>query len=251
MQEFIKGLVTKGEDVTELKGKVEEKDKEIKRLKDGIDGERNRMYDMVRSRKMDRLVYERTIEDVKDETAREIDNVRNEVEGKVEEAEEKAKKEIEKVKFEAGRNLSRAEDKADNSVRRIKEETAHRIFVLKSENDSAIAIIKMETAAEIESVRENSQTVSDNEYCNDIENLKDRLAQSERRESGAEARASEKDTTIQALKTDLKTHDELIRFVMTKLPSVDLSKFNINIDVPTPEVVVVGRKGGNQSKKDR
>lgn len=53
--------------------------------------------------------------------------------------------------------------------------------------------------------------------------------------------------TIAAQAEQLKNYSEFVKVVLAKIPEVDLSSFNINVDVPTPEVVV--NNHGNKSGK--
>ncbi len=251
MNDFIQGLITKGEDVIDLKSQIKKQEKTIKYLEDIVDDKDIRLDSLNRSQKRNRIYFERELEDIKDLTARKIEVAKSETEGKVKEAEEEAERIMEKVEFESKRDILRTKDTAENRVRRIKEEHEHRITIMKEEHESDIAIVKVETSAEIQSVRDTAQADADDRFIKVIDGLKSEVTDAEVRASGAEASAEERRGVIETLQGELAKHDELIRFVMTKLPNVDLSKFNINVEIPAPEVVVVGGKGGNQAKKDK
>lgn len=84
------------------------------------------------------------------------------------------------------------------------------------------------------------------EFEKKIDELKDAAADAEVETAAAVATSEEKENTIVSLTKQVEQYGEFVKFVMTKLPTVDLSKFNINVEVPAAEVTVVG---GNQGGK--
>ena len=225
MKDFINGLMTKGGEVVVLKSDVESGKKEVKHLKDVIVRKDDTIDVLERDNIRAEKYFNREVEDINDKADRTITLAVDEVDGK-----------IEKVEFETAKEVTRVKDSAEHRVRRVKEESAHREEIMKNDHSAEIKSIKMTASEEAEE-----------DLRDDINDLTDELAEAHGNVNAEMARAEERAVTITTLQGELKKHDELIRFVMTKLPSVDLSKFNINIDVPAVQVVTV--KGGDQKKK--
>lgn len=86
-----------------------------------------------------------------------------------------------------------------------------------------------------------------NKYEAEIVELKD-LANEFAEEAAEErGRNGEKDTVIKSLESQIANYTKFVEFAMNKLPEVDLSNFNINVDVPPSEVTVVTQGGGKKN----
>lgn len=59
-------------------------------------------------------------------------------------------------------------------------------------------------------------------------------------EAFAVAEAESKDTVIESLTAQIENYYDLVTFISTKIPDVDLTKFNINVDVKPVDVIVNG-----------
>jgi chromosome segregation ATPase len=66
-------------------------------------------------------------------------------------------------------------------------------------------------------------------------------------EAAAMSTAEAQEDTIKSLKAQIADYNEMIKFISSKIPTVDLSSFNINVDVQPAEVNV---SGGQQIKKN-
>lgn len=135
--------------------------------------------------------------------------------------------------------LARVEDEANARV----EEAEKKARSAESEADLRVKLARTEAKTE---VRE--------EYSSTIHSLESDLATERADTAAAEARAKEKDSTIESLREQISDYKEFVQFVLGKVPTVDLSKFSINIDMPPTEVTVVGgnkpeQKGGGEQKK--
>lgn len=85
------------------------------------------------------------------------------------------------------------------------------------------------------------------QYVNELNEVQSLAITEVARADAAEARAEEKDEVIKELKSQLKDYREFVQFAMEKLPTVDMSKFNVNVDMPSPEVTVVSQGGGKKN----
>lgn len=108
------------------------------------------------------------------------------------------------------------------------------------ESEIKNVIYKCESEKEIEKSRIRSHY---------IDKFKDKLVEYERRAIEAEAKSKnydnvmkERDKTIDRLEDELKSKDDFIKFVLTKIPSVDLSKFDVNVEMPKPQVTVINKE---------
>jgi len=228
MNEFIGGIFTRGEAVLELEEKASSSKKEVKRLERIVDARDETVALLERTARRTATTYAEEAEDVRSEAARDIELARREVETRVDD-----------VEIESAKEITRAKDEAENRVRRVKEESSHREDIVAKDH-----------AAELKNVELTAEAKAFDEYIAEVDDLKDAVAGASATASAAVARADAKEEVITTLREEFKVHDDLIKYVMTKLPEVDLSKFEINIEVPAP--TVVNQKGqGKQEKKKK
>ncbi len=231
MNDFIQSLFSKDNRISNLKDKVKKQYKELKYLKTVVDSHEEKADYSRRLLKREEIYSKRDIEDLEDNTAREIENVRNEVFGKVDEIKKEKNRELEEMKFNSERDIERENDNSDNKIRRIKEEFEHREKMLKEKTESSM-LSRINT----------EKTSLKEKYDDRIESLNASLIEESIISEKERAISEERTVVIDSLRQEIERYSDFTKYILTLLPKVDLTKFNINVDVPASKVVVESNK---------
>lgn len=103
-----------------------------------------------------------------------------------------------------------------------------------------------EVERRVENATLNVEATVRKEVAKEVDGLKSDVARETAQAAAAQSEAKEKTETISILREELTEYQEFVKYIADKLPSVDMSKFNINVDVPSPEVTVVSNGGGKK-----
>jgi len=165
--------------------------------------------------------------------ARELEEKDDACDLKIKKANTANEEKIEKIERDANKRVRDAEDKAATAIREAKATT----------EKTEVAVSK----AVLEEKTKQLGVVTD---------LKVTAAQEEARADVAEELVEGLQYELGAMTTLMtefaKTNQGFAEKVMAKLPTVDLSKFSVNVEMPAPEVTVVNAgqpKGNEQGKK--
>ena len=117
---------------------------------------------------------------------------------------------------------------------RLEREVAAEVVSIQAEADAQV--LKAESERDI--ARAEATLLAQKNSAEEVNNLKDTLAGAIARSTAAEARSETMDTVVEGLEGQVDGYRKFVEFAMTKLPNVDMSKFNINVEVPAAEVNV-------------
>lgn len=145
-----------------------------------------------------------------------------------------------KLRRESRQEVIEAEDDADERVRDAEKDANKRVNAA----EDKVQATDLAVSAAVLNVKEAHIT----EKCE----LEVMVAQESARADAAENLAAERAIALENM-TELmrefaSTNGDFADSVVKKLPNVDLSKFNINVDVPAPEVTFVNGSNGGQKK---
>lgn len=180
---------------------------------------------------------------------------RREHEDRVESLKREHRREIDELTYEKSRGsrldndlVEDAEVDAERKVSQIKEDVKTQI----AEANARIEIIKTESASQVRTAKSEAKADALAEWSQTVHELESELASEVSRTSAAVARSEEKDRTIEVLQGMISDYKEFVQFVLNKVPDVDMSNFNINVEMPAPEVHIVGQgkneKGGDKQE---
>ena len=212
---ILKGLSVKGEEVKDIEERNEGLEEQLKESQDTS-------HRLRREKELNRRDYFEATEDTKYSCKREVEYVNEEVEGKISEAKKASEEKVKDVQSE----IVKVKDVSENRVRRMKEEAEHREKIYKAKAESEAKILRSEVRKEIES-----------DMTDTVEGLKEDLADANIDEAEADTKAKERLKTIETQDRIINDYRDFIKYVMVKLPEIDLKNFNINVDIPTTTVV--------------
>ena len=162
-------------------------------------------------------------------------------------SQEKERGETKVTELNRGHKNEMDELAAEHSTESMRMETAvedleGRLDMVESETTEKVASeVKIKVAVARGEIRE--------EFVKEVDSLKTDVKDALVTAAASTAEAEEKGVVVSSLQGQLKDYREFVQFAMEKLPNVDLSKFNINVDIPSPEVTVVSAAGGGSKKK--
>jgi hypothetical protein len=177
--------------------------------------------------------------DIREEYQEDIRAINKRHERVLEEVEERCEAIVKKAKRECDDECDAIERAADKRVRQAEDASAAAIRETKGDKEKTeVAVARAVLAVETKHVKE-------------VTDLKVDAAE-------ANARASAAEELVESYQGDLETMTDLMRefakenngfakLVVDKLPTVELTKMSVNVELPAPEVTVVntgGNKGG-------
>jgi predicted nucleic acid-binding Zn-ribbon protein len=134
------------------------------------------------------------------------------------------------------------------SITTLKDEKAsleRRIRTLEEDLAEALVVSEDKVQARALEVTYNAEYEANLKVEKEVDKLKSDVARETAQAAAAQALVGELKNSVARLESNVQDYREFVMFILTKLPEVDLSKFNINIDVPAAEVKVVSN---NQKK---
>ncbi len=173
---------------------------------------------------------------------------------------EKLEKEVEsltKTLKHVREDRDEATRNTDKYIQRLEDNHSYSMEMLITKNEDAIArlsenqeLVNLNFEASQEARVQKVQTEADAKVAKakieaeesarkSIDNAVEAQHNAEIVAAGAIAASEEKDETISNLEDVIDGLNELVQFLATKIPNVDLTKFNINVEVPAQEVTIV------------
>ena len=209
---MLKEFINKTKEVKELK-------EEIKFLNKKIEENDDKVHDIYRSNSLRVRDLKAEMEDNLDEHERNIEKIK-----------EDARKDVEKVELKIERIEEDTEFKLEQKEKRTKQ------FISDKEKEVEATKARLEVEANLK-ISETVQNFKE-EKEEEISLLNEDNASLREEAASANAMASEMGNTINNLKDQVKGYREIISELQKLLPKVDMSKFNINVDVPASDVTV-------------
>lgn len=138
--------------------------------------------------------------------------------------------EIYEIRRSAERRVKNAEDKNVDLERQVKNLNTE-LAETREITDETIQkrVLEATYNAEIEAMLKVEK---------EVDTLKADVARETAQSGAAQAEVKILNKTVDGLRSDIKAYQEFVQFVLTMLPKVDMSKFNINVEVPKTEVTV-------------
>lgn len=221
-------------EIRNLETKVSELERENKSLKSRDESRENIIRDLRRSH--DSVLYE-----LRRDHSREVEEVQH----RLDNIEREHEAEIDRINNEVHSRIDEIDANADSRIAQVRSESS--VAIKEAEADAEVRVREAKSAAKAELVEKLEEVR--NSYSVDIVELETRLAREVAKTAEAKALAEERQTTVKNLENQIQDYKEFVQFVLNKVPNVDLTKFNINVEVPPAEVHVVGgQKGGEQKK---
>ncbi len=154
---------------------------------------------------------------------------------------------LEKEGEEKDERIKRLNRENDSLRYRLEEEAIgyqNRINELRRGHEVAETILRDELTAKAANLKAEARR----EVEGEVEALKQKVSDAEAFASGAAGENTELRTSLAAHVTQVASYKELVTAILAKLPNVDMSKFNVNVDIAPADVTVVN--GQAQVKKN-
>lgn len=160
------------------------------------------------------------------------------------------KDEIELLKRQVADAEELADEKASVTVRKAKLEAEDAVGDLERAEERYAADVDFILARhqeEMDAVQTEAELAARAKVAKEVDELKAEAAEETARAAAAASRAAEQEAVVKGLTAQLENYNKFVTTILTKVPNVDLSKFNIEVAVPPTEVTVVsGNQGGGK-----
>lgn len=141
---------------------------------------------------------------------------------------------MDEVKYEHSRELSKKNDE----LQLTRDQVSRKCTELIEDAARTAETNAVRVKASIDKAVIDARAAVDDE----VAELKETLQEALVNEAAAVSLADSQELAIEALQAQVSNYYDVITFLATKLPDVDLTKFNVNVDVAPAQVTVNGGK---------